>query len=187
MKKIKRITKLILVATLITSCSENVESEVKPLSTENSGDGIEPLTEEVVSEPFSEYFQIIDNESSVERMQDGDWVQYEFKTLIKIIKPFPCVAYNDENSVFDHNKMQIKLKFYDGEKKPLSINGTQDLEFFTHANTTVGKGFCDVIGQKEGSEEWYSFKTRNLKKGETDYFEAYPDGEIKYYSFESAL
>lgn len=172
MKKLSNVLLLAIVSILITSCSSS---------------GIKSLEENVVPEPFSEYFQIIENESSIERVQDGDWVQYEFKTLIKITKPFPCVGYNDDNSVFDKDKMQIKLKFYDGEKKPLSINGTQELEFFTHANTTVGKSFCDVISQKEGTEAWYSFKTRNLKKGETEYFEAYPDGEIKYFSVETAL
>lgn len=170
-----------IVASFMFSCSGGGGSE-------SSGDGIKPLSEEIVTEPYSEYFQIIDNESSIERVQDGDWVQYEFKTLINVKKPFPCVDYMDEdNSIFDHDKMQIMLKFYDGDKKTLSINSTQDLEFFTHANTTVGKSFCDAIGQKKGSEVWFSFKTRNLKKGETEYFEAYPDSEIKYYSFESAL
>ena len=149
-----------------------------------SGGAIEPLQPEV-NGPFDKYFLVTNNAPEIERLQDGDFVRYGFNLFFKVKEPFACTDYFDtENSVFPPDQVRVYLKFYDADKKPLPINGIEELTFFTHANTTVGKDFCAVINKPANSEGWFTIKTRNFKK-ESEYFEKYPTENIKYFSIET--
>lgn len=148
------------------------------------GGGIQQLQPDVEG-PFNEYFEVTDN-GDIERDQDGDWVQYEFKVLVKVKKQFPCRSFDEQDSSpVSYDKHRVYVKFYDKDKKPLPMDSDAKLRFSEYANLSVGKALCAVLDQPAGTETWYSFRTANHKKGESDNFDAYPSGEIKYFSITS--
>jgi len=149
------------------------------------GGGIQPLQPEVDG-PFNEYFEVTDNAPSIERDQDGDWVQYEFKVLVKLKKQFPCYSHTEQDkSPIEPERLRVYVKFYDKDKKLLPFDSDVKLRFSEYANLSVGKPLCAVLDQPAGTEAWYAFRTVNHKKGESDNFEAFPSQDVKYFSITS--
>ena len=153
-------------------------------STQQQAEGIKQLQTEV-NGPFSEYFQVIDNAKKIERgaVEWEKYVSYEFTILIKVKKPFICKEDIRSEQTYIEQKLRIHLKFYGEDKKQLPINGKDDLIFSDIAVKDKGS-ICDAIGKPKGTETWITIKTDSFKKG-SQYFDAYPSSDIKYFTVET--
>lgn len=164
MKMINKILQLSLVVALFCSCSNN---NLKFESSQVEG-------------VMGDYLELISEDFKIERKQDGKWVQYEVKLLMKVKESYecePCVT--GKKSKINPDKTVFQLTFYDSEDRPLSINSETELKFSTFINTCVGSDICDFLAKPVNTEDWFIFRSINLKE-ESDYFDSYPMEDIAY-------